>query len=322
MISELDFFTCASIMDRFRDSQSTFKRVKEQVTSILEYGFNQGKISTNPMIGIKPLKIGPKKKRVCFHPHQLTQFLQFTKEHGEPKHHLYFHLLAYTGLRRSEALALRWQDINLEQGFLEVNHSLVETKEKKLTLGPPKSNAAYRTLYLDDNTLDLLTEWKDIQHQKQLMISHSLATDTHFIFNNQKGGFYNRSAPSSWLNRIFKLHERSIADQRFLIENEIEHLNNQNNFDNISKTSRQYEVKKKELKQLELPRVTPHCFRYTYCYLSVRAGINIKDLQKRMGHSTIQMTLDIYAEVKDDATIPDRNELANYIENDAKAYVA
>lgn len=319
MLSELDFFTCASIMDLLRSSPSTFKRVKRHVTSILQYGIYLNKIDQNPMIGIVSPKIKAKKELAYFTPIELTRFLQFTKKHGEQKHYLYFHLLAYTGLRRSEALALRWGDIDFENHSLTVNHSLVNTKKKKLTLGPPKSAAAYRTLYLDDTTFALLKEWKNIQHQKQLILSRALATDTHFIFNNQKGGFYNRSAPNTWLKRIFELYEQSIADQRFLIEKSIERLYHQKNFNNIPETAIEYETKKNELKQLALPRITPHGFRYTYCSLSIYAAIPIKDIQKRLGHSTIQMTLDVYARVMDEDSASNKNQLANYIESKVSA---
>lgn len=45
----------------------------------------------------------------------------------------------------------------------------------------------------------------------------------------------------------------------------------------------------------QLPKVTPHTFRHTFCTRMAEAGMNPKALQYIMGHASIQMTLDYYA---------------------------
>ncbi len=52
---------------------------------------------------------------------------------------------------------------------------------------------------------------------------------------------------------------------------------------------------KKYLSDCELPHVGWHAFRHTHASLCLNAGVDYKELQARLGHSSIKMTLDIYS---------------------------
>ena len=43
--------------------------------------------------------------------------------------------------------------------------------------------------------------------------------------------------------------------------------------------------------------MTVHGFRHTHCSLLFEAGVSIKDVQERMGHTDIKTTMNIYAHV-------------------------
>ena len=62
------------------------------------------------------------------------------------------------------------------------------------------------------------------------------------------------------------------------------------------------EVRKKhiELGLGELPQITPHVLRHTFCSRMVEKGMNVKTLQLVMGHSDISTTLDVYTHKKPD----------------------
>lgn len=51
----------------------------------------------------------------------------------------------------------------------------------------------------------------------------------------------------------------------------------------------------KHLEQAGLPRFTFHAFRHTHASLLLNAGISYKELQHRLGHSTLAMTMDTYS---------------------------
>ena len=91
---------------------------------------------------------------------------------GESKNHYFWpciHLIAYTGMRRGEALGLRWPDVDLDDRRLLVTSSLVVTAGG-LALEPPKTSSGKRVVDLDLRTVDVLRE-----HRRRLVeIARSL----------------------------------------------------------------------------------------------------------------------------------------------------
>lgn len=53
-----------------------------------------------------------------------------------------------------------------------------------------------------------------------------------------------------------------------------------------------------ELLLLQLPRITPHVLRHTFCSRMAAKRMNPKTLQYIRGHSNISVTLDIYTSVE------------------------
>ena len=85
---------------------------------------------------------------------------------AEPiKWQLYFYLLIDTGLRRSEALAIHWEDIdnwkNLDasSGAVNIHRSLTYTVETGIIETSTKNGKSH-TVYLSPKTIDLLKQWK------------------------------------------------------------------------------------------------------------------------------------------------------------------
>ncbi len=49
--------------------------------------------------------------------------------------------------------------------------------------------------------------------------------------------------------------------------------------------------------KIQMPNVTPHVCRHTYCSNMAKSGMNPKALQYLMGHSDISVTLNTYTHV-------------------------
>ena len=49
-----------------------------------------------------------------------------------------------------------------------------------------------------------------------------------------------------------------------------------------------------DIYRIQMPNITPHICRHTYCSNQAKAGMNPKTLQYLMGHSEIGVTLDVY----------------------------
>lgn len=81
------------------------------------------------------------------------------------------HLIAYTGLRRGEALALTWASVDLDAGRILVNASLVRGRAGELLVEPPKTAAGRRVVDLGAETVDVLREHRLRQHElKETML--------------------------------------------------------------------------------------------------------------------------------------------------------
>lgn len=53
----------------------------------------------------------------------------------------------------------------------------------------------------------------------------------------------------------------------------------------------------------QLPRITPHTLRHTFCTRLVMSGMNIKTVQYLMGHSTVSVTLNVYSHIRSSADV-------------------
>jgi len=61
----------------------------------------------------------------------------------------------------------------------------------------------------------------------------------------------------------------------------------------------QHSVEKyNKIYKVELPKITPHVCRHTYCSNMAKSGISVKTLQYLMGHSDISVTMNVYTHLK------------------------
>lgn len=74
-------------------------------------------------------------------------------------------LLFMTGLRFGEACALQWSDIDFETGVLDISKNLYYKSLEKYKFVEPKTKASIRQIVLDEDTLNELSIWKNIQQK-------------------------------------------------------------------------------------------------------------------------------------------------------------
>jgi len=89
---------------------------------------------------------------------QLGQIVQ-----GFRGHSLYpiVAMAAFTGMRRNEMLALRWVDIDLDEGIVSVTRNVEETKTHGRRIETPKSKKSHRTFQIDQSLVQLLRNERD-----------------------------------------------------------------------------------------------------------------------------------------------------------------
>jgi integrase len=95
-----------------------------------------------------------------------------------------------TGMRRGELLALRWGDVNLERGVLQVRRTLSRVPGMGYVEGETKSRAGRRRVLLPDVVIEALNLHK--VKQEQACIKMGDRWQEHgLIFSNIYGGFFN-----------------------------------------------------------------------------------------------------------------------------------
>jgi integrase len=121
----------------------------------------------------------------------------------EQEHPLYpcLHLIAYTGARRGEALALRWQNVNLEAGTISIVESLGRSVEKGLVFSPPKTRSGRRVVDLDDDTVALLRAHQGRQLLWQVELG-DVFRNQGLVFPNLTGGPLNPMALTREYQRL------------------------------------------------------------------------------------------------------------------------
>ncbi len=113
---------------------------------------------------------------------QVASFVTATKD--DRLGPLWF-ILASTGLRRGEALALRWPDLSLDHGRASVHRSLAWVR-KQPAFGEPKTKAGRRTVPLPAETVTVLKAHRKRQAAEQLAAGE-LWKDLGLVFSLEDG---------------------------------------------------------------------------------------------------------------------------------------
>lgn len=258
---------------------STIDSVHTVLHQVLQMAVDDNYIRNNPSDGVlKELKqshvFKTEKRRGLTKPEQelLLTFLQ--------NHHIYNHwypifaVMLGTGLRVGELAGLRWCDIDLEEGIINVNHTLVyydhrDSNGKKgcyFNVHTPKTEAGKRQVPMLDFVKEAFLMEK--RNQQELGVQCKVVIDgyTDFIFVNRDGGTFYQGSLNKTIRRII----RDCNDEVLM---------------------------KEEENPVLLPHFSCHSLRHTFTTRMCEAGVNIKVMQDTLGHADISTTLNIYADV-------------------------
>jgi integrase len=154
-----------------------------------------GVIRDNPADLAKPPK-APDQETSMLQPDQAAALLE--RLHGNPLY-LLVSLALGTGMRRSEILGLRWQDVNLDAGQVTIEQALEETRARGIRVKGPKTKHGRRTISLPAHLVaELRQHWREQQEQR-LGMGLGKAPDSASVFATADGGHLSPNALSkSW----------------------------------------------------------------------------------------------------------------------------
>jgi integrase len=112
-------------------------------------------------------------------------------------------LLATTGMRRGEAIGLRWKDVDLDKGRLSVVQTITQTRSE-VTIGEPKTASGRRSIALDSATVAVLRAHRKAMLEERMLVGPDFA-DEGLVFHHPDGACLRPEAVSAqFVRRVVK----------------------------------------------------------------------------------------------------------------------
>lgn len=276
-INQLKIPYCQSVVNRWFDSNSKqCTNFKNQVSRVLDYAISLEIIEKNPMKYIsmptKKDEFEEEKELNFYSKEELNSFLSYTKELSSPQAFVFFNLLAFTGMRKGEALALNWDDINFKDSTISINKTVTRGVKGRLIVVPPKTKKSARTISIDPQTMGILKDWRSKQKIDYMKLGYNTLQPKQLVFPNTNNDLMQDSRIRKWTLGVYKNHP-------------------------------------------ELKRITIHGLRHTHCSLLFEAGASLSEVQDRLGHTDVRVTMNIYAHVTKQKKEETALKFANFMEN-------
>ncbi len=134
-------------------SAKTVRNINQVISSAMELAKSQKLISTNPTDGCALPKVEHQEMKTLT-ADQLAAFFREARSSGVFE--MYYLELA-TGLRRGELLGLKWDDINLETGAIQIKRQVARI-DGEVVEAPLKTKNSYRTLSIGADAVEILKE--------------------------------------------------------------------------------------------------------------------------------------------------------------------
>ena len=194
---------------------------------------------------------------------QERELLKFIKE---DKHFCRYYdaiyILFNTGLRISEFCGLTISDIEFDQKRIKVDHQLQRTSQMQYVIQAPKTESGIRYVPMSEEVAACFRR----------ILANRVAPKVEPIVDGHAGFLF------------LDKNDRPMVALHW--EKYMQHI--------VEKYNKIYRI--------QMPKVTPHVCRHTFCSNMAKSGMNPKTLQYIMGHSDISVTLNVYTHVQfDDA---------------------
>jgi integrase len=188
---------------------------------------------------------------------QLGRFLGWARDHSQM--YAAWCVLAYTGMRRGELLALRWRDVDLDAATVSVRRSVgvVRVKGEPGYLREGKTKTCKpRVVDLDPETVAVLRAWKRERGALVLQLARSDAV----VFGDHEGRFKHPERFSHLFREAQQRCGRMLGDGA-------------------------------------PPVIRVHDLRHTHATILLRGRENVKVVSERLGHANVTVTLTTYSHV-------------------------
>jgi integrase len=169
------------------------------LSKTLDYAVKMGLVVRNVAKVVEPPRVA-RTTMQTLSPEEVTRFLDVARE---TDYYVYFATLLYTGLRRGELLALRWRNLDLDNGMLTVVETAYKLGNGEYRIKQPKTAQSRRTVTLPSSLVELCKVYRADQELLRIQLGISLEADD-FVFIRPDGSPINPNAVTLAFRRIIK----------------------------------------------------------------------------------------------------------------------
>ena len=274
---------------------STIDSIHNVLHQVLDMAVDDKYIRSNPSDkALKELKQShafKTEKRRALTIAEQELFLNYLRN-NETYSHWYpiFAVMLGTGMRVGEITGLRWCDIDLDNGVIDINHTLVyychrhevELNGCYFNINTPKTKASNRKIPMIESVKEAFLIEKANQEKSGIKCSAVIDGYSDFIFVNRNG----KTQHQGTLNKAIRRIIRDCNDEVLL------------NDENAT---------------VLLPHFSCHSLRHTFSTRMCEAGINVKVIQDTLGHQDISTTMNIYTDATKEMKKQEFESLDNYL---------
>ena len=181
-------------------SVKTQKHYLTFVSDVILYAKRCGYINDNPCKDITFTK-SQKKEKDIYSLDEAKELLAVIDEKAPTDYKLFFNLLAYSGMRRGEALGLEYHDIDFNNSVLTIKRTSNYRKGIGVYTDTPKTESSYRSLYIQPKIVELI---KQLQAEQQIQANKcgDLWVQSDRLFVTWCGKPMHPNTPYTWLQRF------------------------------------------------------------------------------------------------------------------------
>jgi len=209
-VDKITVDACQKHVDEWADKLKKYRVIKSYAAKVLDFAIKRGYLQTNPFTLVDtpkpkqaPFELTKDVEENFYTREQLNEFLGYLKEENNPKVYTFFRLLAYSGMRKGEALALQWKDIDFTKSEIRINKALAKGKNSKLYLKTTKTGTT-RTIKMDMETMKILALWKKQQQKEYLTLGFNTLNNEQLVVSNEINTFVQPTKTRKWLVRILE----------------------------------------------------------------------------------------------------------------------
>ena len=235
---------------------STVKSVRGVLRPAFQMAVDDDILNKNPFeFQLAGVVVNDSHTRTAITREQMRQFLKFVHDDNcYCKYYEVVYILFHTGMRISEFCGLTLKDIDLKNRIVNIDHQLQRTSDMQYVIESTKTNAGTRKLPITE----------EVARCFQAIIEDREPQQREKMIDGYAGFlFYDKDN-----NPLVAMHW----------EHRFNHMVQRYN----------------DIYRIQIPNITPHVCRHTYCSNMAKSGMNPKTLQYLMGHSDIGVTLNTY----------------------------